>query len=375
MTPPTLDIAFVNTIPDDVYATITGLDLDCNNAWFVLKSDGKTAYHPTSPANIGSPLTEDCAVKLGPQGSSRTVTIPRIAGGRIYLSVGKPITFFLNPGPALVEPSVTNPSDPNTNTNWGFCEFTFNNDQLYANISYVDFIGLPLAISLENASGQTKSVLGMPSNGLEGVCAGLDSQSSADGHDWNTLIVKDPNGKPLRVLSPNQGCVMNPKLFTSYYEPYVDEVWSRFTSQPMTIDTQAAGVVKGQVGGDGQLNFDGTSFTKPSTRDIFNASSGPFQTGPDFKRNAIIPRLNAEFHRSTYLTGCDMFPANPDCYYKNGVTNHYARLVHAANVDGRGYAHPYDDATPSGGPDQSGFVNDPNPKVFTVTVGGAGVSR
>lgn len=370
MTPPTLDIAFKNTTPGEVFVTITGLDLDNNNAWFVLKADGKTPYHPPSPANIQTPLGENCAIALGRTGSTRTVTIPHIAGGRIYFSRDKPLTFLLNPGPALVEPSVTNPSDPNINLDWGFCEFTFNNDQLYANISYVDFIGLPVAISLENAQGQTKSVLGMPSNGLQNVCAGLEAQSRTDGHGWNSLTFKGPNGQPLRILSPNQGCVMSPSLFNSYYEPYVDAVWSRFTSEPITIDTMAAGVVKGQVRGD-QLVFDDQSFSKPSTRDVFSASSGPFQTGPDFKRNAIIPRLNAEFHRSTFLTpGCNMFPANPDCYYKEKVTNHYARLVHAANRDGRGYAHPYDDATPSGGSDQSGFVNDPNPKLFTVTVGG-----
>ena len=161
---------------------------------------------------------------------------------------------------------------------------------------------------------------------------------------------------------------MNPNLFANYYEPYVDKVWSRFQSTPMTIDTQAAGVVQGKVNGD-QLTFEGQRFNKPSTRDIFNASSGPFQTGPDAQRNAIIPRLNAEFHRSTYLNG-DTFPAHPDQYYKHSITNHYARIVHDANIDGRGYAHPYDDVTPSGVSDQSGFVNDPNPKLLTVVVGG-----
>ena len=28
---------------------------------------------------------------------------------------------------------------------------------------------------------------------------------------------------------------------------------------------------------------------------------------------------------------------------------HYARIVHAANVDGLGYTFPYDDVTPDGG--------------------------
>lgn len=136
MTPPTLDIEFKNTTNSDLYATITGLDLDNNNKWFVLKADGKSAYHPTNPSKTGTPLEEDCAIKIGGPGAERTVTIPHIAGGRIYFAVHEPVTFLLNPGPALVEPSVTNPSDANFNKNWGFCEFTFNNDQLYANIRY-----------------------------------------------------------------------------------------------------------------------------------------------------------------------------------------------------------------------------------------------
>lgn len=39
-------------------------------------------------------------------------------------------------------------------------------------------------------------------------------------------------------------------------------------------------------------------------------------------------------------------------------------------MDGRGYCFPYDDVTPNGGVDQSGFVNSGNPLNFLVTVGG-----
>jgi hypothetical protein len=68
-------------------------------------------------------------------------------------------------------------------------------------------------------------------------------------------------------------------------------------------------------------------------------------------------------------------PDQPDdeevsTYYTNSTTNHYARIVHAANVDGRGYCFPYDDVTPTGGADQSGYVADPTPANFLVTVGG-----
>jgi hypothetical protein len=370
--PDTLQIELANkTTSNNVFAFITGLALDHNNSWFLLRSDGQTPYYPSSPPSIGSPIQADCAIPLGSSGSTRTVTIPHIAGGRIYLSIDKPLVFLLNPGPALVEPSVTNPSDPNYNTNWAFCEFTFNNDQLYANISYVDFVSIPISIALTNAAGETKSVLGMPPNGLDLVSSALEAQSSKDGQGWNKLIVKSPSGTPLRVLSPNQGMVLDNSLFQNYYDAYINQVWNRFSSGPkLHIDTQAAfGSVHGHVSGS-DLVLDDQHFTRPSTRDIFSASSGPFATGADAKRNAIIPRLNAEFNRSTLLKA-DTIPAPTELYYQEDVTNHYARVVHETNVDGRGYAHPYDDATPVGGKDQSGFVNDPNPRVLRVAIGGA----
>ena len=58
---------------------------------------------PSSPGSTGAALGANCAIALGAPGSSRTITIPQIAGGRIWFSIGSPITFLLNPGPGLVE--------------------------------------------------------------------------------------------------------------------------------------------------------------------------------------------------------------------------------------------------------------------------------
>jgi hypothetical protein len=51
------------------------------------------------------------------------------------------------------------------------------------------------------------------------------------------------------------------------------------------------------------------------------------------------------------------------------VTNHYARIVHAALTGGLGYAFPYDDVTPDGGVNQAGPVSSGSPALLTVTVG------
>jgi hypothetical protein len=85
---------------------------------------------------------------------------------------------------------------------------------------------------------------------------------------------------------------------------------------------------------------------------------------------AILPRLAAAFNRTTLLIDSSQPDGeNPANYYSNPQTNHYARIVHATTLDGRGYAFPYDDVAPSGGADQSGAVSSGSPALLTVTLG------
>jgi hypothetical protein len=68
-------------------------------------------------------------------------------------------------------------------------------------------------------------------------------------------------------------------------------------------------------------------------------------------------------------------PSQPHTFYKTDPTNHYARIVHEHNIDGKGYAFAYDDVQPDGGEDQSGKVNHGAPKVFTIIIGGGGADQ
>ncbi|MCJ1450989.1 hypothetical protein MMC28_001323 [Mycoblastus sanguinarius] len=374
----TLNIALQNqTTSSTVYAYITGQAIDNNNAVFLLQSDGKTYYYPTSPSSTGSPLAENCSIPLGAPGNTVTVTIPHLAGSRIWFSVGTQLTFLLNPGPALVEPSPTNPSDPNINKSWDFCEFTFNSSQLFVNISYVDFVCLPISLTLTNTSGASKHVAGMAADGLDTVCSGLIAQTASDKAGWSSLIVPSSGGSSnLRALSPNTSISMNSSLFSGYFQAYVSEVWSKYTSTDLSIDTQASwGVVTGEVDSSNLLDFEGVAtYGQPSAADIFSCSTGPFASTSSVERGALTARISAAFNRSTLLTDTVVPSGSPSSYYQNDVTNHYARIVHAANLDGLGYAFPYDDVTPTGGVDQSGALNDPAPQLLTVAVGGGNAS-
>ncbi|KAF2091195.1 glycoside hydrolase family 64 protein [Saccharata proteae CBS 121410] len=367
-----------NTKSSNVYAYVTGQAIDNNYALFLLRSDGRTAYYPASPSSTGAALSANVGIPLGAPGSTTTITIPHLAGARLWFSVNAKLTFLLNPGPALVEPSVTNPSDPNINIHWDFCEFTYNSAQIFANISYVDFVSIPISLTLATRSSGTKHVSGLPANGLATICNNLIAQSRSDGRGWNKLVVKDKAGNNLRALSPNDGIITNNSLFNGYYQPFVDAVYSKYSQgSTLSVDTQVSyGVVTGTVNNN-VFNIAGQIFAKPSTADIFSCSTGPFAnpTGNQL-RNAIIPRLAAAFNRSTLLTTTRIPDPNEGDYYQELlVTNHYSRIVHAANLDGRGYAFPYDDVAPSGGKDQSGSVFDGAPTLLTVGVGGNGAYR
>ncbi|KAL2255043.1 hypothetical protein VTK26DRAFT_4268 [Humicola hyalothermophila] len=258
----------------------------------------------------------------------------------------------------------------------------------------------------------------MAEDGLERVCAGLREQTSRDGWPWERLVVRTPEGRALRVLSPMHGGAVGAR-FEGYFEPVVERAWKRFAESEegegedhrhrrhpslrrfrlplvsrgpepepappppcgstLRINTQAApGVLSGRVPkGSSDLVIGGEAFSRPSTADIFSCNSGPFTTGASPKRNAIIPRLAAAFQRGCIVADDVVeHPSGPETFYRCGdgggetPVNHYARIVHECNLDGKGYAFAYDDVQPDGAEDQSGKVNAGDPEVLVVSVGG-----
>ncbi|KAM4061045.1 beta-1,3-glucanase domain-containing protein [Hirsutella rhossiliensis] len=165
--------------------------------------------------------------------------------------------------------------------------------------------------------------------------------------------------------------MLHPGLFDGFYQPYVDAVWAKYSKEDLTVDTQSIwGQVKGRVEAGEKLTFGAVSF---GTSDVFSCSTGPFVGGPGVtgEQLNIGARLAAALNRSTLLDNAQQPEGEKvKLYYGHAVTNHYARACHETSVGGRGYAFPYDDVGASRDqPDQSGFVNAPNPRELTIGVG------
>ena len=363
-----------------INAYVTGLD--ASNRLVMLQPNGRYYYPSARPGDVIPQIVNaNVAIPLGGKGSETKIILPGyISSARIWFAEGE-LKFYTvyssaSGGPSLVEPSAVSPSDPSANVNWGFVELTnIENGGLYANISYVDFVGLVLGMSLKSADNSLQVAQGLRPNAVSQLCSKLKAQGAKDRQPWGDLCMVGSSGAPLRVLAPNNYVASNPAGFGNYWTKYIDDVWTAYTSKDLTVNTQAAaGHVNCRVK-NGRLvcNGDNRGYNKPTAGDIFGCNSGPFaiQAGDNDVHRAIVPRLCAAFTRTTLLVeGGHMQPGlGSKHYYTADPTNWYSKFIHELEVDGKGYAFSYDDVNPDG-ENQSGVVAHPNPQLLTIVVGG-----
>ncbi|OAA48806.1 hypothetical protein ISF_09472 [Cordyceps fumosorosea ARSEF 2679] len=112
-----------------------------------------------------------------------------------------------------------------------------------------------------------------------------------------------------------------------------------------------------------------------TTTSTASGRAGRLRTAATACTLAAVARICAALIRSTLLLPDGDVQPGPAAgeYYKTDPTDHYSRLVHEREMDGRGYAFPYDDVNP-GNENASGTVSSGSPKTLTVYVGGYSAS-
>ncbi|RCI12201.1 hypothetical protein L249_0150 [Ophiocordyceps polyrhachis-furcata BCC 54312] len=375
----TLELVNLYNAKQTINAYVTGLD-GSNRVVFV-RADGSMVYPSSGGSETPVLIKESVAIPLT-NGSQRMPLPTALYGGRVWFADGQ-LQFYMVKTPygdGMVQPSVMNLRDPSAAVNWSFAELTYTRERsVFANISYVDFVGLILSMALKQRNNRgTQTIRGLDTDAVTKICSGMVDQSDNDGFPWSRLCVADDTGTPIRVLSPNSYGTINQADFGQYWDAYVDRVWEQYRQTALVIDTQsAAGQVECRVSpGNNTLlcgGGDNRGYKKPSANDIWGCNSGPFERLPDDNgvHVAVIPRLCAAFVRSTLLlAGGNIQPRlNATHYYRDTSASHYSRLIHELELEGRGYAFPYDDVNPEGEADASGIVASGEPDTLTVYVG------
>ncbi|MFB9735385.1 glycoside hydrolase family 64 protein [Streptomyces thermocoprophilus] len=315
-----------------------------------LTPDGTLA--PIALSDNGADGFTDYAIPLSGSGETK-LNLPYMSG-RIYVSLGAKLKFkAVTDGAgnaALQYPAGWVKSDPNYGVLHDCAEFTFNEAGMFCNTTMVDMFSIPMSIRLTGERDQTTGTV--REGGRADAFAALRRVE-----EFAPLVVDDT-----RIIAPGHG--LDAGLFAEdYFAPYIDEVWSTYTGKDLTVTTNA-GTFTGRVRGE-RFTFDGpaqVSFAKPSTRDVLFCD-GNLAAPNDGTTGPVAAVLGAAFNRSTLIS----HPAQPTTdagdFYRGELTNHYARVVHEATVDGRAYGFAFDDVA-----DFASYIQDTEPTGFTLTL-------
>lgn len=321
---------------------------------YVNRDGGFTPWAPGSNPPVPAP---DVSIAGPANGGSVTIRVPRFISGRIYMSFGEKLKFFLTPD-GLVQPAPWAAGDPNRDILFDWSEFTYNDAGLWLNSSQVDQFAVPHAVTVTGASGATKKTGELVNNGRENVINGIRNQPG-----WANTILTRADGTVLRVLAP--GKAADAGLFsTTYLDGYINEAWNAYTSKTLTVvpftdqpNIRYFGRTSGNV-----MNFTNSagqhvaSFTKPTSANVWGCD-GALGAPNDQVVGPIARTLCAALHRST-LGRIDVQPGGgPADFYQGSVTNHYSRLIHQNMVDGKAYGFAFDDVQA-----QESLVHDGDPR-------------
>ncbi|MGC9497477.1 glycoside hydrolase family 64 protein [Streptomyces sp. WG7] len=325
-------------------------------------ADANGTFHAW-PAGGNPPTPAPDASIPGPAaGQTKTIRIPKLSG-RIYFSYGQKLDFRLTTG-GLVQPAVQNPSDPNRDILFNWSEYTLNDSGLWLNSTQVDMFSAPYTVGVQGTDGGVRSVGRLEAGGYDAVFGALRAQPG-----WGGLIQTRSDGTVLRALSPLYGLETG-ALPASVMDDYINRVWQKYTTSTLTVTpfadrpgTRYSGRVSGGVmhftNGAGTVV---TSFQKPDASSVFGCHR-LLDAPNDQVRGPISRTLCAGFNRSTLLSN----PHQPDPsaadFYKEPVTNHYARIIHDRMADGKAYAFAFDDV----GHHES-LVHDGNPVQARLTL-------
>ncbi|MFJ8150544.1 glycoside hydrolase family 64 protein [Streptomyces sp. NPDC096048] len=325
-------------------------------------ADANGAFHAW-PAGGNPPTPAPDASIPGPAaGQTKTIRVPKLSG-RIYFSYGQKLDFRLTTG-GLVQPAVQNPSDPNRDILFNWSEYTLNDSGLWLNSTQVDMFSAPYTVGVQRADGSVASAGRLKAGGYNAVFNALRAQPG-----WGGLIQTRSDGTVLRALSPLYGLETG-ALPASVLDDYINRVWQKYTSATLTVTPfadQPGTRYFGRVSG-GVMNFSNsagavvTSFQKPDASSVFGCHR-LLDAPNDQVRGPISRTLCAGFNRSTLLSNPNQPDTSAADFYKESVTNHYARIIHDRMADGKAYAFAFDDV----GHHES-LVHDGNPAQAQLTL-------
>src|SRR6266545_119943 len=137
---------------DKVFLYVVGVNLTTGRLGWV---NAGGAFTPWPRGNVPPVPAPDVAIAGPAPGASKTLQIPNMLSGRVYVAFGTKLKFFLT-FDGLVQPAPWAPQDANHDILFDWSEFTYDGAGLFLNTSMVDMFSVPHAVAVTGSTGQTR---------------------------------------------------------------------------------------------------------------------------------------------------------------------------------------------------------------------------
>ena len=372
----------------NVYFLLYGQGVAPDNKWYhVVDAAGKMKLcTPT-----GNKYSADYNFNLS---KVSTIQIPTMRAARLYISFNKKVLLLVNDEgiPSPVKANNSHASNVNYNTIWDFVEWTYNpaypkGSGWNGNITNVDATNIAMQFNIVG-SDETGKPLNLTSGMIPGQYSAF--RASLQGNpDFKNLIL--PNTQ--RVLSPADGIFEHaspsgPVFSSTYLDAYINQVWTKYATDSLTVETNLFGDWAGQVQNglmvftqqNGSPVLNPVAFSKPTTLQAFAnddicVSGCKSKAADEWQQEDVnnqYPRgiscrhhaLDAP-HRQDARSQVRLEILQRESELLPGSDNEfrYAKYLHANTVQERAYGYGFDDTC-----DQSSFRVVRIPKKLTVTL-------
>jgi len=234
----------------------------------------------------------------------------------------------------LVQPDLSNPSDPNAGTTFDWMEFALDDSGFHGNTTCVDQFGLPITLQAVDRGGTPTQKVGLPQRRSDLLRAFRSAVPTA----FQGLVSEGG----LRITSP--GHASSGPLAT-YLDDYIRAMWRRYRTEPLVL-TPEEGTFTGRVDTIGRLVFrregDPCPYVikaMPTTLEAFRCD-GPLSSGNSLER-VLGAQIGAMLNR--HLLDQPSLWRNALVNYESSPSNSYAEFWHRQGLGRKAYGFAYDD--------------------------------
>lgn len=327
----------------------------------------------------GKGLYANCFVRLSDI-PSRTVSIPAIAGARIFTAFGSPLYLYFfgySGAPSgYAGVNLANPTDPNQGIRFEMVELTIDGGGIWANTTRVDSYQHPMGLEVVGAGGFRKKTGEIVSH------ADLLAR-------WTSDVPSAFQG----CLNPKTGAISAPSKIPAfqtggaqadYFKSYVDAIWAKYAGEDLVFSSGDAGVWKGRVEGERFVfhnltnsfgNATAIISRRPTTQEVLEGKGVlaedvqkiPGQTLDLVVQAQFCAALNRHAIDLGTPTGATQVWSDSSKFFKSSPSNEYVKFWHRADVSWNrlSYGFCYDDVF-----DFSSTIHTPSPLSATVVLGG-----